>query len=237
MPEGAGRGTAVVTGGGSGIGQAVARRLVSRGHTVVAFDRSFADDGPPGPGLRQMVADISDPGTWGAALATIEEPVDVVVNAAAVRPTGPVDEVTEQEWRQCLDVNIVGASLLIADAVPRMVNGGHIINIASGAAFGKRSLGVYGASKAALVSLTRTAALELAPRGIRVNVVVPGTTDTRMLHEARGSGTATTDSSSPRNLGGHTLSPDDVARDVVACLDLALVTGALLPVGLLPWEW
>ena len=229
--------TAIVTGAGSGIGASVASRLTASGYEVVALDITFPESSS-GRAAHRLVGDVADPGTAASALDRLGGPVDVVVNAAAIRPTGPAAQVRQNDWRRAFEVNVVGAASLVRAAEPRLRDGhACILNIASGAAFGKRNLGAYGASKAALVSWSRTLATELAPRGIRVNVVVPGATETGMLAEARATGTGTDSARAARNLGGVVLDPDVVAADIEGLIALRTVTGAVVPVGLLPWEW
>ncbi|WP_416978899.1 SDR family NAD(P)-dependent oxidoreductase [Streptomyces sp. T028] len=231
------RRTAIVTGAGSGIGAAVATRLTASGYEVVALDRSFPE-ATSGKAQHRVTGDISDPDTARAALDRVSGPVDAIVNAAAIRPTGPATQVSDDDWRRTFEVNVVGSASLVKAAAQRLRDDhASIVNIASGAAFGKPSLGAYGATKAALVSWSRTLATELAPRGIRVNVVVPGATETGMLVEARATGTGTDSARAARNLGGVVLDPDTVAAAVEGVIGLPAVTGAIIPIGLLPWVW
>lgn len=225
---------AVVTGAGRGIGESIARLLRDDGYDVLSVDRAFGSGG----GGRRVDVDLADPSAASRIAEAAGPTVDLLVNAAAIRPAGAAVDVTRDDWIRCLDVNVVAASLLMAALAPRLRDHhASIINIASAAAFGKSGLSVYGASKAALISASTTAALEFAARGIRVNVVLPGTTETEMLTLARATGTGTPDRTSPRNIGGRTLDPDEVARDIISLASLRLVTGAVIPVGLLPSEW
>jgi 2,3-dihydro-2,3-dihydroxybenzoate dehydrogenase len=225
---------AVVTGAGGGIGAAVASRLLDRGFDVVSVDLAF----PDGARGRLVVADIGEE-TAAASIAAAAGPrVDVLVNAAAIRPAGPLADFTRSEWIRCLEVNLLGVASLLSALEPYLVDGRAVVmNVASGAAFGKSRLSAYGASKAGLISLSRTAALELSARGIRVNVIIPGTTETGMLRDARGTGTGTPDQNASRNFTGRVLSPSEVADAIVAAIEVPLMTGAVLPVGLQPWEW
>jgi len=228
--------TALVTGAGSGIGAAVVARLLAGGTEVVALDRSFGD--LPDDGAKRVTGDVTVAADRERAVAAVGDRLDLLVNAAAVRPTGPLTGTGEDDWNRCFAVNVTAAAALLAAAAPVLSDDrGSVVNVASAAAYGRRSLGAYGSSKAALISLSRTAATEFAERGIRVNVVLPGTTDTGMLVSARASGTGTGDDRSPRNLGGRVLSAAGVADTLLQVAGAALVTGAVVPVGLLPWEW
>lgn len=160
----------LVTGAASGIGQAIAAAARAAGHTVVGADL-ISDDA-----IEQV--DVSDAESRRQLVERVG-PVEVLVNAAGVCFTRAWDEITEAEWAATFSVNVQGAFFLSHALAERMVNGGAIVNIASISAFlPKREQVAYGASKAAVVSLTRSSALILAERGIRVNAVAPGVIDT-----------------------------------------------------------
>jgi NAD(P)-dependent dehydrogenase (short-subunit alcohol dehydrogenase family) len=229
---------AVVTGVGSGIGAAVVAALLEAQYRVVGVDIDGVGIAQSAERLSYVVGDVADPATWARTGAAVGGPLEALINVAAVRPTGPATEMSVQEWRRCLDVNLVGAAGLIGELAPMLRDDGAVIlNVASGAAFGKRHLAAYGASKAGLISYSRALATELAPRGIRVNAIVPGTTKTKMQADARRTGTGADGSSAPRNFGGNVLSPAAIADDIVAVMAMKRVTGAVIPIGLLPWEW
>jgi NAD(P)-dependent dehydrogenase (short-subunit alcohol dehydrogenase family) len=170
----------VVTGAASGMGKAVAERFVQEGWRVVAIDLAA---GGLGSGVAPLRVDVADraalerglPGAVGAS------PLRVVVNAAGIYPPSTLADYTDEAYRRIFDVNVLGTLNVIAAAAPllRAAGGGAIVNFASVDAFAV-SPGqlLYSASKAAVVSLTRTLALELAPDGIVVNAVAPGWVDT-----------------------------------------------------------
>ena len=180
---------AVVTGGASGIGLAIARRFASEGSPVAILDI----DGEAAEAARRELAaegfealshagDAADPAAIDELAARLEESggVNVLVNAAA--PPTSLDEGSEWEtWRFGIEKALSSAylvsrrlrPLLVADATGG--RGAAIVNISSGAAFGASRFSWYGAAKAALLSLTRSLAWELGPEGVRANAVVPGT--------------------------------------------------------------
>jgi 2,3-dihydro-2,3-dihydroxybenzoate dehydrogenase len=176
-----------VTGAAQGIGQEAARRFVEAGARVIAldwqFERAAARDGM----LRELPLDIRDAdavATLCRRLAEEDALPDVLVNAAGVLRLGELDTLSLADWQQCLDVNVSGPFYLMRALLPHFKarRAGAIVNVASNAAHVPRlEMAAYGASKAALVSLSHNAALELAPYGVRSNVVSPGSTDTPML--------------------------------------------------------
>ncbi|WP_367138058.1 SDR family NAD(P)-dependent oxidoreductase [Saccharothrix sp. HUAS TT1] len=179
---------ALVTGGSRGIGAAVAVRLAEAGADVAITCRN-------GPGDvveriealgRRAVAVRADSGDADAVVAAVEEAVavlgrlDVLVNNAGEFIVGPVAELGVAEFDRTFDVNVRAAFVAVKAALPHLGAGGRVIgigsNVASRAVFPGFSL--YSASKAALVGLTKALARELGPRGITVNLVHPGATDT-----------------------------------------------------------
>lgn len=172
---------AVVTGAGSGIGAATCRALAAAGVAVAALDR----DGPGAErvaaevGGLALVADVADAGAvtgaFERAAAELGGVTDVVSNAGVGR-WKPLEHTTDAEWRLLVDVNLTGAFHVLRAAVPhlRAAGGGAVVHVASlNARRPVPNEGPYSAAKAGVVSLTQTAALELAP-AIRVNCVSPG---------------------------------------------------------------
>lgn len=187
--------TAFVTGGNTGIGAAIVRRLAAEGAAVgLAY---FEDEAEAeamaaeiqAEGGRCVVApcDVRYRGSVEAAVAAVGEalgPIDVLVNNAGVLRHTPFLEITPEEWRLIFETNVEGAFHCIQVCLPAMLERGDgcIVNIASELALvGEPLLVHYSASKAALLGLTKALAREVGPLGVRVNAVAPGPTDTRIL--------------------------------------------------------
>ncbi|GAB3047324.1 glucose 1-dehydrogenase [Intrasporangium mesophilum] len=209
----------VVSGGAGGIGAAVAAGLAADGWSVVVADRRGSDAAAVAGGLEAPAVgvelDVRDPTSWEAAVAVAAElgPVAGLVNGAGILGAGGVLEVDLDVFDDVLAVNLKGCLLGLRALVPAMeaAGGGSVVNIGSAVAFsGTPALVAYGASKWALRGLTRTAAIELGPRGIRVNAVLPGTVATPL------SGTAGLDRSAwfAALPGGRQGCPGDVAEAV-----------------------
>ncbi len=188
----------VVTGGGSGIGRATAALAGDRGARVAVWDLD-AESGTAterelaatGVATLFVETDVSDPASVDrAAAATVQRlgGIDVLIAAAAVGGYGSLTTTREEVWRRVMAVDLDGVfwSLRAAAAHMARVGGGSVVLVGSDRALAPEpGWGAYGAAKAAVVHLARTAALELADVGVRVNVVCPGPTDTAMLGELR----------------------------------------------------
>ena len=190
---------AVVTGGGRGIGRACCEALAAAGAAVVVGYRSSADGAAAavrdveaaGGKARAVRVDVTAPAEVEAlfeearaALGT----VDVLVNNAGVIADALVAAMEPADWDRVLDVNLRGAFLCTRAAVPLMLpaHAGAIVNVASVAALrGGRGQANYAAAKGGLVAFTRACAVELAPKGIRVNAVLPGMIETEMSARVR----------------------------------------------------
>lgn len=187
---------ALVTGAGSGIGQVAAQMFAVEGAAVAVLDlrgdsadrtvERIVDDG--GRALA-IAADVTVAEDVDAAFARVGEEfgrLDVLVNNAAIDVSGSIATGSEQDWDRCFAVNVTGIFLCSRAAVPHLVaaGSGSIVNLASVAGLvGVPNLAAYSASKGAVVSLTRSMALDLAPLGIRVNAICPGAVRSPMMDE------------------------------------------------------
>ncbi|MBW8486130.1 2,3-dihydro-2,3-dihydroxybenzoate dehydrogenase [Actinomadura parmotrematis] len=183
--------TAVVTGGGRGIGAAVARTLAAAGFRIAVLDRTGAEEAAsalPGPAIG-CATDVSDPAAVEAAVARAEDelgPIGALVSTAGVLRPGGVLELSDDDWAAHFAVNATGVMNAGRAVARRMVarRAGAIVTVASNAARVPRTrLAAYAASKAAAVQFTKCLGLELAEHGIRCNVVSPGSTDTAMQRD------------------------------------------------------
>jgi NAD(P)-dependent dehydrogenase (short-subunit alcohol dehydrogenase family) len=172
---------ALVTGGASGIGAAIAARLTAGGARVAVLDLTV--DGLP-DGLIGVRADVSDDASVRAAVAAAVEQLgglDILINNAGIGAQGGVEDNDDQEWHRVLDVNVVGMVRVTRAALPalRQSDAAAIVNTSSIAATaGLPQRALYSASKGAVLSLTQAMAADLIAEGIRVNAVNPGTADT-----------------------------------------------------------
>jgi 2-dehydro-3-deoxy-L-rhamnonate dehydrogenase (NAD+) len=168
--------TVLVTGGARGLGAAIASRLRADGLTVVTLDLAGAD----------ISCDVRDDHALGKVAGDVG-PVDALVNSAGiVGPNKPLVETTFQEWRQVLDVNVLGTVNTMRVFVPGMRDRGwgRVVNIASMAGKdGNPNLSVYSASKAAVIGLTKSAGKELATSGVLVNAIAPAVIETPMIQD------------------------------------------------------
>lgn len=180
----------IVTGGARGIGAATVRRVVAEGGHVTVADVLDADGAALaaelGDRARFAHLDVTDADRWAEVVAEAEAhggPVSGLVNNAGVLATGPIADGDPAEFRRVLDINVTGVYLGMRAALPslRRAGGGSIVNISSTAGLmGYAFLAPYVASKWAVRGMTKTAALELSPDGIRVNSVHPGPITTPM---------------------------------------------------------
>jgi NAD(P)-dependent dehydrogenase (short-subunit alcohol dehydrogenase family) len=223
---------ALVTGGASGIGRAVADRLTAEGARVATLDVQ-----PGAPGELALQADVADEAAVRAAVDEVVSSfggLDLVVPNAAVQLTGAddrADRLERETWQRTIDVNLTGAYLTAKHGIAALLGGGgSVVFVASPAGlYGiARGLDAYSASKAGVAGLVRVLAADYAAEGIRVNGVLPGITETPMNHwwmddpEQR----AAIEASIPI---GRAARPEEIAGAVVflASDDASYVTGAL----------
>jgi 2-hydroxycyclohexanecarboxyl-CoA dehydrogenase len=226
--------TAVVTGGGSGIGRAVADRLRADGYHVATIDLNPSDD------EFAQTADVTDRAQVDAALAAIRAqlgPVTVLVNAAGLDGFKKFADITFDEWQKVVDVNLNGVFHCIQAVLPDMVEAGwgRIVNISSSSTHsGTPYMSHYVAAKSAVNGLTKSLALEYGPAGITVNAVPPGFIDTPMLRNAESLGRirdvqATIDATPVRRIGR----PEDIAAACAFLIsdEAGYITGQILGVN------
>lgn len=190
---------ALVSGGGGGMGRAIAQLFVAEGAFVLVGDvaESSAKEVSDslGPRVEHAALDVRDPADWTAAVelcrARFGAAPDVLVQAAGVMVSGTAESAPETDFRFAFDVNVLGVVYGIQAVVPgmRAAGGGSIVAITSmgGVTFGVPGMTPYCASKAAATAVAQSAALELGHDGIRVNAIVPGQVDTPMSRSALGS--------------------------------------------------
>lgn len=234
----------IVTGAARGVGHRAVELLLDQGAKVVAADRlddeleaAFAD---PGKRLVRVGADVS---TIDGCEAVIDAAVaefgrlDVLFNNAGVTVRAPLEETTDAIWERMMDTNLRSVFACCRAAIPHLkANGGAIVNNASiNAIQGNVNLAAYSAAKGGVVALTRALAKELAPFGIRVNAICPGTIATPMTDEYLATADDPADLQATLVLKhplGRLASADEVARAALflASDDGSFITGVALPV-------
>lgn len=236
---------AVVTGGARGIGLATVRRLAEAGAGVLLADVDGAADAAATVRgtVVPVAADVTSPGAATAladrAVAELGR-IDIWVNNAGIYPSGDALSLTDEDWERVLDLDLRAVFSCAREAALRMVaagTGGVIVNIASTASYRVAGRGIahYAAAKHGVLGLTKSLAVELGPRGIRVLAVAPCVTDTPGIEEARpaleAAGFALNSLGADLPLGRIAV-PDDVARVVLFCATglSALMTGSVLAV-------
>jgi 2-hydroxycyclohexanecarboxyl-CoA dehydrogenase len=239
---------AVVTGGGSGMGLAIARRLAARGDRVGVLDlqneaaqRVAGELRDAGAAALGVAADVTDRRAVDLALDKVRAelgPIAILVTSAGVDSFEAFTDITTQSWERVLAVNLTGTFHCAQAAVPDMLAArwGRIVTISSSSAqSGAPRMAHYVASKAGVIGLTKALALDLAPHGITVNCIPPGMIDTPMLRRAEGAGyVAKLEKLVPRMIPvGRAGSPDDIASTCTfLCSDEAgFVTGQVIGVN------
>jgi NAD(P)-dependent dehydrogenase (short-subunit alcohol dehydrogenase family) len=221
----------VITGGASGIGKATAIRFLEEGAQVIVMDRdeeALEQLQPEVSGLSDVIiADVSDPEAVEKAFKEIERlwgSLDFLINNAGISLRHPFVEITPQEWRKVIDVNLSGA-FFVAQAAARLMDEGVIANMGStNGLLGYPYYADYNASKAGLIELTRSMALELAPK-VRVVAVCPGYVMTPM-QEAEYTPEMLAEVNSKIPLGRHAKPEEVAALFAFLCSDeAAYITG------------
>ena len=251
---------AIVTGGSQGLGRAIVETFVREGANILfcARDEHAAaqlaehlQTHVPLPGQRVLAqgCDVSSPAEvenlFGVADATFDTLHILVNNAGIYGPKGPTDEVDFEEWKRCVDINLHGTLLPCRAAMRRLKQSGYgkIVNLSGGGATNPMpNISAYAASKAAVVRLTETLALELAPFHVDVNAVAPGALNTRLLDEVIAAGPDKVgakfyEQSLKQSTGGGV--PLDLGADLCAYLASAEsdgVTGKLISAKWDPWK-
>jgi 3-oxoacyl-[acyl-carrier protein] reductase len=196
-------GRAVVTGASSGIGQAIVSRLLADGWTVVGLDKAPSDQ--PSSYFRPIAIDLIDSKRLATVLGQLDG-ITAVVHAAGFMRTAPLGSLVSDDGAAMWRLHVDAAAVLANALLPRMSSGGRMVLIGSRTASGAAGRSQYAATKAALNGMARSWAAELAPKGITVNVVAPGATETPMLSDPAREGTP------PRKPPiGRFIQPDEVA--------------------------
>jgi NAD(P)-dependent dehydrogenase (short-subunit alcohol dehydrogenase family) len=236
--------TVIVTGGSVGIGRATALAFAREGAAVAVADKDLgagqevAAEAMRGGGKAEAIrADVRREAEVKALVEAVLRSwgrLDVLVNNAGIYHQADAVETPEAVWNEVLAVNLTGAFLCTKHAVPAMARGGVIVNVASEAALvGIRNQVAYNVSKAGLIGLTRSCAVDFASRGIRVNCVCPGTTDTPLVRAAVGraadprAARRALEEIRPLNRLGE---PEEIAAAILYLAAASYATGAVLSV-------
>ena len=241
---------AAVTGGGRGIGAAIARMLAEAGakvtilgRTISTLDQHAESLRPYGLSIQVAPVDVTDESSVAKAFATMG-PVDILVNNAGIAHVAAFEKTSAADWERVFRVNVLGAVICSQQVLPKMVERkwGRIVNIASTAGLkGYTRLSTYTASKHALIGMTRALALETATTGVTVNAVCPTYTETDMTAEGITNISArlqTSTEEARKQLTkqipqGEMAKPEQVAASVLwlCSTEAASVTGIALPIA------
>ncbi|WP_067680423.1 SDR family NAD(P)-dependent oxidoreductase [Nocardia miyunensis] len=238
--------TAIVTGGASGIGGAIARRLAADGASVAIFDRdgaaaqaaakSIAENGNRAIGYE---VDVTDRAAIDAGVAQVREQLGapgILVNSAGVTIAGPSLEVTAETWNQVLAVNLTGTFDCCQAVLPDMIAAGwgRIVNISSSSMHsGVPGMAAYVSSKAGVVGLTKVLALEFGRSGVTVNTIPPGFIETPMMRDSLSKGVFDFDLQVSRTPVGRIGQPEDIAATTAFLVseEAGYITGQVIGVN------
>jgi 2-hydroxycyclohexanecarboxyl-CoA dehydrogenase len=238
---------AVVTGGGSGIGEATCHHLARRDHRVTVLDRQSESAERVAQAVRSaggdaiaVTADVTDRNALDAAFASARAtygPIEILVTCAGVCPFTPFEQITAEEWHRTVDVNLTGTFHCCQSVLPDMVaeQWGRIVMISSSSAQrGAARAPHYAAAKGGVVSLARSLALAYAPHGITVNNIPPSGIETPMQHRGQASGDLPVNEVLIKGIPvGHLGTPDDIAAAVafLTSVEAGYITGQTIGVN------
>jgi NAD(P)-dependent dehydrogenase (short-subunit alcohol dehydrogenase family) len=235
---------AVVTGGASGIGAGISRRLADDGHRVVIFDVVAAEEtaaaiGVEGRAVVGLTVDVTDRGAIESAADRVRSelgPPTILINCAGRSAWGDFLEISAEDWRTAIAINLTGTFHCCQVFLPDMLDAGwgRIVNISSSSIHsGVPRLAPYVSAKWGIVGLTKSLSLEFAPHGITVNTVPPGFIDTPATRRSEARGFISFEASLKQTPVGRVGLPDDVG---IACAFLvseaaSYITGQIIPVN------
>ncbi len=238
--------TAIVTGGASGIGEATAKRLARDGAAVAIFDlkpesaeevaRSIESEGGKAIALR---ADVTDRSSLDTAVERVSSQLGrptILINSAGFSAFTPFLEIGQELWNRVLVINLTGTFLCCQAVIPHMLEEGwgRIVNISSSSIHsGAPTMAHYVAAKSGVVGLTKSLALEFAPKGITVNTIPPGFIDTPMLRWAERENKVDIDRSTAATPVGRPGRPEDIAAACAFLVseDASYITGQIIGVN------